>query len=88
MPTISIFFGFIVQMYWRDHGPAHVHVWYQGQEALVAIETGKVIAGHLPKAAIKIIQDWVTLRKPELLANWEHGRRHEPFNAVPGADFE
>jgi len=25
MPTISIFFGIIVQMNWRDHNPPHVH---------------------------------------------------------------
>lgn len=88
MPTISIYFGCVVQMYWRDHEPAHIHVWYQGREALVAIDSGKVIAGALPKAALKIIQDWVRSRKPELLENWEKGRRHEPFNAVPGADVE
>ncbi len=88
MPTVSIFFGFVVQMYWRDHSPPHVHVWYQGREALVANETGDVIAGSLPKAAVGIIRGWVALRKAELLTNWEHGRRHEPFNMVPGADAE
>lgn len=30
MPTISIFFGFVVQMYWDDHAPPHFHVFYQG----------------------------------------------------------
>ena len=70
MPTISIFFGFVVQMYWRDHEPPHIHVWYQGREALVVIETGKIIARGLPRAAVKVIQDWVLSRGPELLANW------------------
>jgi hypothetical protein len=51
MPTISIFFGFVVQMYWREHPPPHVHVFYQGFEALIAIENGDVIAGSLPPAA-------------------------------------
>jgi hypothetical protein len=86
MPTISIFFGFVVQMYWRDHDPPHIHVWYQGREAIIAIETGKIIAGSHPNAALKII--WVLLRRPELFANWERGRQHEPFNAVPGANVE
>ena len=44
MPTISMFFGFTVQMYWRDHPPPHVHVFYGGAEALIAIETGTIIA--------------------------------------------
>jgi hypothetical protein len=38
MPTISIFFGIVVQMYWRDHPPPHIHVFYQGFEALFALE--------------------------------------------------
>jgi hypothetical protein len=48
VPTISIFFGIVVQMYWRDHPPPHVHVFYQGFEALVAIEDGETIGGRLP----------------------------------------
>jgi hypothetical protein len=34
MPIISTFFGIIVRMYFDDHGPPHVHVEYQGHEAL------------------------------------------------------
>ena len=59
MPTISLFFGFVVQMYWRDHNLPHVHVWYQGREALVSIETGKVMAGSLPRSAVKLVREWV-----------------------------
>jgi hypothetical protein len=25
MPTISIFFGLVVQMFWREHAPPHFH---------------------------------------------------------------
>ena len=42
MPTISIFFGIVVQMYWREHPPPHVHVYYQGFEALISLEDGGV----------------------------------------------
>ena len=86
VPTISLFFGFVVQMYWRDHNPPHVHVWYQGQEALFEIATGEVIAGALPRTARVLIRTWVLERQLELMENWERGRRHEPFNQVPGAD--
>ena len=55
MPTISIFFGFVVQMYWRDHAPPHVHVLHQGQEALVSIKDGKLLAGSMPKAGESLI---------------------------------
>jgi len=57
MPTIAIFFGLTVQMYWRDHPPAHIHVFYGGPEALIAIETGEVIGGHLPPAALRLVRE-------------------------------
>jgi hypothetical protein len=30
MPTISFFYGIVIQMYWRDHNPPHFHAYYQG----------------------------------------------------------
>lgn len=25
MPTISVFYGIVIEMYWREHGPPHFH---------------------------------------------------------------
>ena len=88
MPTISIFFGCVVQMYWRNHSPPHVHVVYQGLEALFAIETGEIIAGEIPPAVARLIRGWIERRRGELVANWENGRLRLPFNRVAGADVE
>jgi hypothetical protein len=49
MPIISLFFGIIIRMYHDDHPPPHFHASYQGFEAFVAIATGEIIAGSLPK---------------------------------------
>ena len=48
MPTIAIFFGIVVRMWHDDHPPPHIHVEYQGFEALVAIATGDFTQGQLP----------------------------------------
>jgi hypothetical protein len=88
MPTISIFFGFVVQMYWRDHPPPHIHAFYQGHEVLIVIETGDVLAGAMPPAALRLLRTWVQRRRNELLSNWERGRLRQPFETVPGADAE
>ncbi|MCI5073669.1 DUF4160 domain-containing protein [Oricola sp.] len=88
MPTISIFFGIVIQMYWRDHNPPHLHAIYQGQEALFDLATGEVIGGALPRKAERIVSEWIDARRPALLDNWERGRLHQPFNQVPGADVE
>jgi hypothetical protein len=86
MPTISIFFGMVIQMYWRDHPPPHIHVFYSGSEALVAIESGEVIGGDLPPRALRLVRAWIEERKRELLANWDRARMHLPLEQVPGAD--
>jgi len=31
--------GFCLMIYTRDHEPMHVHVWYQGNEAVIRFET-------------------------------------------------
>lgn len=86
MPTISIFFGIIIQMHWRDHAPPHLHAWYQGQEALISLATGEVLAGHMRRKPLRIVQEWIEEHREELMANWARGERHEPFEMVPGAD--
>lgn len=51
MPVISMFYGIIVHLYFADnrkHSRAHIHVSYQGMEAVVAIPDGDVLAGSLP----------------------------------------
>lgn len=43
MPTISMFYGIIVYMYFIDnkqHHVAHIHAKYQDHEAVVAITRG------------------------------------------------
>ena len=56
MPIISVFFGIVVRMYFDDHPPPHFHASYQGFEAFVAIESGEVIRGSLPRKAARLVQ--------------------------------
>ena len=86
MPTIAIFYGIVIQMYWREHGPPHIHALYQGFEALIAINTGEVVGGHLPPNALRIVRQWVRLRRTQLVDNWQRGRRGIPFERVAGPD--
>jgi hypothetical protein len=73
---------------WRDHPPPHIHAFYQGHEVLIAIETGEVLAGAMPPAALRLLRGWIQRRRGELLSNWERGKLRQPFEAVPGADVE
>ena len=71
MPTISIFLGVIVQKYWSDHEPPHIHAYYGGFEALLEIETGGIIAGRLPPKVERFVREWVLTGHSDLMDNWE-----------------
>jgi hypothetical protein len=86
MPTLSIFFGIIVRMWHDDHPPPHIHVEYQGFEALVAIDTGTVTAGELPRKVASILQEWCMTHHSELQENWQRAQRFEPLQRIQGAD--
>ena len=58
MPILSVFFGIVVRMWHDDHAPPHIHVKYQGFEALVHISDGTVHEGRLPRKATSIVKEW------------------------------
>ncbi|MFL4970637.1 MAG: DUF4160 domain-containing protein [Xanthobacteraceae bacterium] len=75
-----------VAMYYRDHGPPHVHVYYQGFSALFAIEDAQVIRGRLPPTATLIMRRWIVQRREALLANWARLKRYESLERIAGPD--
>ena len=50
MPTISMFYGIIVRMYYapKEHPPPHFHVYYGEHHATVGIEDCEIRDGQLP----------------------------------------
>jgi len=74
MPTISMFYGVIVYMYFNDnsqHKSPHIHVKYQGDEVVVQIPDGEVLDGAIPNAKMKLLQAWIELHRDELVADWQ-----------------
>jgi len=49
MPRISEFYGIVIAMYYREHGVPHFHATYAGETVVVSIESGRVIAGTIPR---------------------------------------
>ena len=52
MPTLSIFFGIVIRMYYDDHPPPYFHAIYGEHEAKIAIEALALIEGSLPRRAL------------------------------------
>ena len=73
MPTISMFYGIIIAMYFYDderHKLPHIHAKYQGQEASFSILDGTVLSGEIPTAKTRLVQAWIEIHRESLLADW------------------
>ena len=73
MPTISMFYGIMVLMYFEieeKHHLPHIHVRYQNKKASFSIENGNLLAGELPVRQLRMVQVWIDLHQEELLADW------------------
>jgi len=70
MATISQFFGIVIQMFWREHAPPHLHAMYGEHEAQIDIRTLEVIVGQLPKRALNLTIEWAIEHRVELVEDW------------------
>ena len=76
MPTISLFFGVAIRMYFDDHGPAHFHAYYAEHGAKIAIDTMEVLKGELPRRALAMVLEWAVQHRAELAENWRLASQH------------
>ena len=51
MPTISMFYGIVIQMFWDEHAPPHFHTSYAEYKATVNIPELCISEGSLPRQA-------------------------------------
>ena len=66
MPTISMFYGILIMMYFYDnkkHSLAHIHAEYGADSATIAIEDGTILGGSLPTAKMKLVQAWMEIHR-------------------------
>ncbi len=85
MPTISMFYGIIVRMYFApsEHLPPF-HVYYGEHKAVVDILTCEIMEGSLPKKQTKLVLAWAELHPAALFANWSLVMNGEkPFSVPP-----
>ncbi len=71
MPTISVFYGIIIQMFRTDHMPPHFHALYAEYEARINIQTLEILNGSLPKRALALVLEWANEHRTELMEDWE-----------------
>jgi hypothetical protein len=86
MPTLSMFFGIIIRMYYapKEHNPPHIHVYYQDYKAVVDITNCELLEGILPPRQTRLVFAWIEIHQDELLADWKMCQNGEkPFSIDP-----
>ena len=85
MPTISMFYGILVYMYFSDtgkHNMPHIHVEYQDYTAIYSIPEGDRVSGELPRRQSRMVEAWIELRQEELMADWKLAVNNKPVYPI------
>ena len=82
-----MFYGILVLMFFRDnrqHNLPHIHVRYQGAEAVIAIPDGTVLGGSIPAKQLRLVLAWIEIHREELMVDWDLAvNGDEPFRIAP-----
>jgi hypothetical protein len=82
MPEVSRFYGIVIRFYYREHPPEHFHAIYGEHEALVEIQTGRIVEGYLPPKALQLVNEWRSLHLEELAEAWRRSREELPLKLI------
>ena len=83
MPTVSTFFGIVIEMFWREHGPPHFHATYAESEAVIDIDSFEILRGGLPRRAKSLVLEWAQEHHDALRVNWDLCSRLMQPNPIP-----
>lgn len=88
MPTISMFYGIVVYMFFFDnkrHPSPHLHVSYGDDDAVFTVSDGELQEGSIPTNKLRLVQAWIELRREDLLTDWRlvvHGQPPLPVKPL------
>ena len=87
MPIISMFYGIIVRMFYKDnkqHHKPHIHVEYQDDVAVISIPEGDILEGKIVANKLKLVLAWIEIHKDELMADWKLAVEGQPIYKIDG----
>ncbi|MGA7878277.1 MAG: DUF4160 domain-containing protein [Desulfoferrobacter sp.] len=82
MPIIARFYGILIKMYFKEHGIPHFHALYGEYNGVFELDTLEMIEGDLPQRAVKMIKEWGTTYRKDLLEMWTS----QKFRQLPGLE--
>jgi hypothetical protein len=86
MPVISIFFGIVIRMHFREHEPKHFHAEHQAGEGKFDFEGNQTVGNITSKNALDLIRQWAVLNREALESNWLKIKAGQPLDRIPPLD--
>jgi len=86
MPTLSMFYGIIIRMYYApsEHNRPHFHAYYNEYKTTIALDTLEILEGSLPRKQLRLVQAWAELHTDELWGDWRLAMNGEtPYKISP-----
>lgn len=71
MPTISAFYGILIQIFWREHGAAAFPRALCRARGADRHPHARSRAGSLPKRALALVLEWASEHRAELMEDWD-----------------
>jgi len=86
MPSISMFYGIIIRIYFTpgEHNPPHFNAYYNEYKASFSMDTLEITEGDFPRRQKRLVQAWAELHVEELKADWKLAMNGEtPYKITP-----
>ena len=82
MPSISVFFGIIIRMFYREHEPPHFDAEHQGLQGKFDFD-GDMVAGAIEsRTALRLVREWAVLHRSEPEQNWRLMKVGQPLRQI------
>jgi hypothetical protein len=83
MPVISIFFGIVIRMHFREHEPKHFDAEHQALEGKFDFDGDQIVGNITSRNALDLIRQWAQLNRAALEANWSKIKTGQPLDRIP-----
>jgi len=86
VPIISMFFGIVIRMFYKEHEPPHFHAEHQGASGKFGFD-GKMVVGNIrSRTALRLIREWALSHRQQLEANWRKMKKGRPLDRIEPLD--
>jgi len=86
MPEICRFYGIIISIFYGEHNPPHFHARYGKNKVAIDIRNLKALEGEIPPRAFRMVKEWASQHKEELMRGWELARANKPPEKIAPLD--